>query len=373
MEKNIQIAFVISRKHNITSLVNTLVSKGNIVDIFEDLTSLVNTTFYDVILVHEAFLQSFKREQFSNSAVIVISDNATRISELFPKVTNKQIHTIISLPINESMVINHIYEATKALISDKTIKASVSEEGKSVIVSSFSNGSGKSLISYNLAAKLAQFFPDNTVCLVDMNQPLSISKAMLNIEDTYSWQTLQPLLQEGTVDKQKIANIVYLTKYRYSLLSGPTSLQKNQQLTLKEFKNLNNSLKKIFKVVIYDFHTVDSEVALQYISYVDMPLMTIDLTAISMLQTVRGISMVRENNSDLSNTMRYIVNRVDNSLGKSSDLVASRLEIVPFAEVDNDPEAVNTYIQNGLLFEDKTLLLDKQLFTLAESIVRELF
>jgi Flp pilus assembly CpaE family ATPase len=224
-----------------------------------------------------------------------------------------------------------------------------------------------------LAAKLAQFFPDNSVCLVDMNKPMSIGRAMLNIEDTYSWLTLQPLLQEGSVSKQKIANIVYLTKYRFSLLSGPTTLGTKQSLTLKEFKNLDSSLKKIFKVVIYDFHTIENKETISYLSQSDMLLIVADATSASMLQMIRGISFMREENLDLLHSFRYILNKIDEQHGKSADLIASRLEITPFGVIDNDPEAVSTYIENGQLFEDKTLLLNRQLYTLAEAVVRELF
>lgn len=365
-----KIAFIINKKQDISSVINTLMNKNFIVDVFSKSDDIENSTYYDVIFVHESFLETFKRNQFSNSAVIILTNDISRISELFPKITNKNIHTIIPLPINDSKVMRYIEEAIQSLISKKT-RQSNSSEGKSIIISSFGNGSGKSLVAYNLAAKLAQFYPDNTVCLVDMNKPLSISKAMLNIDDAFSWQTLQPLLQEGTVDKQKIANSVYLTKYRFSVLSGPTDLNRNDPLSLKEFINLETSLKKIFKVVIYDFYTIENEQSFDIIDKANIPLMILDLNSVTMLQTIRGIQFLKDRNHPVLEKLLYVVNRIDDAKGRSADIVSSRLGIDTFGIIDNDPDAVISTIQNGQLFEDKTLLVDKQLFTLSESLIKE--
>lgn len=373
MDKKIQIAFVISNKHNINEVASKLTSLTTTVDVFDSVGGLMNTSFYEVIILHEAYLNSFKRELFPNSALIIVADNVNGISDLIPKIENSRVHTIITMPLEVKSLQKHINDSLEAMISNKTAQAVKSEEGKSVFITSFSNGAGKSLLSYNLASKMAQFFPDNSVCLVDMNQPLSIGRAMLNIEDAYSWQTLQPLLQEGTVTNQKIANIVYLTKHRFSLLSGPTNFEKNQALSLKEFKNLDSSLKKIFKVVIYDYHTIQGAETISYVNQCDVPVIVADATSISMLQLLRGMTYLRENDIDLVNKLRFIINRVDEKQGKSADLIAARLEIIPFGTIDEDSEAVSKYMENGQLFEVKSLLLDRQLYTIAEAMVRELF
>ncbi len=340
---------------------------------FKNVKELSNTGYYDAILLAETEIVSYKPEQFPNSALLVVTDSPSKGSELFPKIKSIHAYTIVALPVSAKKLEEYLNEAHSSFIQSKSQGAAKAEVGKSVLVTSFSNGSGKSLLSYNLAAKLASFFPENSVSLVDMNYPLSVSKAMLNIEDQYSWQILKPVLQEGIVDKQKIANIIYLTKYRFSLLSGPVDLSKNQPLSIKEFGNLDTSLKNIFKSVIYDFRTVSTDKDLSYFALADMVIIVVELSSVSILQTIRGLQHLRNNTPDLLEKVRFIVNKVDERKGKSAELVSSRLEMEPFGVIDNDPDAVDAFTEIGQLFEDKTLLVDKQLYTLAEKLVKELF
>ncbi len=340
---------------------------------FKSVKELANTGFYDVILLSETEITGYKPEQFPNSAVLVVTDSPAKVTELFPRIKKIHAYTVVALPVSGKKLEEYINKAHDSLILNKSQTAANAETGKSILVTSFSNGCGKSLIAYNLAAKLASFFQENAVSLVDMNYPLSVSKAMLNIEDQYSWQILKPVLQEGTVDKQKIANIIYLTKYRFSLLSGPVDFTKNQPLSTKEFGNLDKSLKNIFKSVVFDFRTVSTEKDLEYLEMVDSVLVIVELSSVSILQTIRGLQYIRDNAPELLEKIKFVVNKVDDGKGKSAELVSSRLEIEPFGLIDNDPEAVNVFIENGQLFEDKTLLVDKQMYTIAESLVKELY
>lgn len=369
MKNKINIAIILHNTKHANELKEIL--KKFSVDLYSTVKSFSNSQHYDVVIVHESFLEMLDNNKLQDSKVIVFADTAEKISDIFLKLNRIQIFTIITLPLKSEKVLSYIEKANIELLDNK--KNNVSSGGKTVVVTSFSNGAGKSLISYNLSAKTAQFFKDGSICLVDMNTPFSISRSLLSIEDTYNWDSIRPILQENSISSQKVQNILYTTKYQFSLLSGPSSYENNKQLSLKEFTNLTTSLKNIFKLSIIDWHTVNNKDDFSYLNIADKIIVVLDLTSISILQSIRSLAYIKEYQPEILTKSVFIFNGIDEKNGKTAELVSSKLHIDPFAVIDEDKEAIDTIMENGELFQDKNLLIDSQIYSMAEKLIKELY
>lgn len=337
---------------------------------FSLLTDLKNSEYFDVILVHEAFLQEYRLMPKVTSSVIILAEEKTSITDLLPRISDVQYFTVLAMPVSSDDIVRQIRKAFEQARDKKITQVSEQTSGKTIAVTSFANGVGKTFVSYNISHKLALFLPDNMVSLTDMNYPLSTAKAMLNMEESYSWNTIRPVLKEGLVNSTKIGNIVYPTPYRFQLLGGPISYLENKPLSDREFGNLVHSLNEFYSVNVIDLPTIGDTDSLKRLRNVDTILIVLDDTGNSILQTKRGLEMMHEHSPELMEKTRFVVNKVDESYGKTAELIASRFRIDVFSAIDDDPEAVRSHSDAGKLFQDKTLLIDAQLYQLAEKLIR---
>lgn len=341
--------------------------------VFKNIKEMSESRFFDVIIVHESLISSLEKKLFHESQIIIVSQSEKNIAEIYPKVKTLPVFTILKLPVIPDTMIHYIDRAYEELLSNKKKTAQNEAVGKSIIVTSFSNGSGKSLLAYNLAAKLSHFFQPEMVALADLNMPFSVVRAMLNMEDNYNWHSIRPVLQDGVPTKQNIQNMLYSTQYGFSLLSGPSDYDTNRTLSQKEFHNLVKGLNNLFKASVIDWHTLFVKEDFESLRSTDIVLGVIEMTSCGVLQAARGIPYVREQYPELFSKMKFVLNRVDVSEGRAPELVQSKLQIEPFAIIDEDRDAVKAYPENGRLFSDKSLLIDSQLYTIAEKLIKELF
>ncbi len=373
MEKQIQAAVLLPAKHTIESMVQELQQLGITITRIHRPEDLQNTRFYDVLLVHETLLERFDRSLYPNTSLIVLADVDTNITALYPKVQPFGAYTILSLPLTTSRAVTAIREAYAAFIAHKQQKAQSGDTGTTIAVTSFANGTGKSMVAYNLAHKISSFFPDNAVSLIDMNRPFGVAKALLQIDERYSWDTIRPVLREGTVGHSKVANIMYATPYRFSLLAGPTEYTHAAPLSPKEYGNLLRSVQQLYKITIIDHAAVWDIADIAQLEQADTVLCVIDARSTTILQTARGFAYLKAHAPELLEKMKFVINRVEESKGKSSELIASRLQVSPYVSIDEDSDALQEYLETGRLFDDKTLLIDSQLYDLAERLMKDLF
>ncbi|MCX7996423.1 MAG: hypothetical protein N2691_01525 [Patescibacteria group bacterium] len=340
---------------------------------YRDLDSLGNTMYHDVLLVHESFASSFKKELYPNSAVVLLLDDGNRIADVYPKAEAMGAFTILTAPFLPDRLVDTIRKAYDAMLQKKKQLAEHADSGKVVAVTSFSNGSGKSLLAYNLSRKLTTFFPDQAVSLIDMNRPFGIGKALLGVEGKHSWDSLRAVLTEGSVSPQKVTNITYATGDGFAYIAGPTEYSTNTPLSGKQFRNLADSLQPVYRVSILDLPTMTSVEDISRLQSVDRILITIDVTSTSVLESMYGLRELRTAYPEVYGQSRFVLNRVDESAGRAAELVASRLEVDPYGVIDEDTEAVRSVLEQGRLFDDRTLLVDSQIYGIAERLVKELF
>lgn len=366
-------AAIVAAKNQIPAECIQLAERHNIVLApFTSIDELKNSEYFDVVLLQEVFLPDLRRMPKVTSSLIFLANQTTSITDLLPRIADISYYTVLQLPCSAEDIVEQIRKGFEEAREQKISVVNNLKQGKTIAVTSFANGVGKTMVAYNLAHKLALFLPDDAVCLTDMNVPLSAAKAMINIEETYSWNTIRPILKEGVVSASKIQNIVYPTSYRFQLLGGPTTYTENAPLSDREYQNLTESLANVYTASLIDMPTISQSTALKRLESVDTILIVLDATGNGILQTKRGLAMMQESAPELLEKTRFVMNRVDGAQGKTAELIASRFGIEVFAAFDNDPEAVSTVIDVGKLFQDKTLLLDAQFYQAAEKLIRSI-
>lgn len=371
--ESISVALLVHNARPVTDW-NTMLSPTEItLSRYQSVAELENTGHYDVIVIHYNLLQTFNPEQYRNSSIIILADRLDSIPELLPRLTGISYHTILTPQIEARDLIATIRAARESVVASKRKAAGSVDEGKSVAVTSFANGTGKSTIAYNLAGKLTGFIDKQSICIVDLNRPLSQSRAFLNVEPGFGWHTILPLLTEGTVPSSKIANVVSTTPQGFSLLSGPVDAGEEAELTGVQLAHLVASLRKVFTICIFDMPVSVGYDGIKSLEEADLPLVIVDTRASGISASKKYIEYSAQEVQDVHDNLRYIINGIDDSSGRTAEVIAPRLGVDPFAVVDYDYDAVRHFNDQGKLFDDKSLILDRQFYIIAEKVMRELF
>mgnify|MGYP001566716594 CR=1 FL=1 len=336
----------------------------------EDLTKLGNVGYCDIILVGDEFLKHWDRSKWSNSAVVVVCEKEERLKEVYPQAVSIGVHTIVHWPLGKQELERIIKQAYQNLLAGKKTQAGAEGEGKVVMVTSFSNGSGKSIISYNLTLQLTKYIPEGGVCLVDLNSPLGRGKVMLNVDTAYSWATIRPLLTEGNLEESKLMSVLTVSPYKFPFLAGPESYISNEKINKKEFENLGKGCRRIFKITVFDSFTISERGDLDYFKYADLVIVVASMESGSVFNTMKGMETVRE--TGLQEKVAVIANRVDEKHGRGVGALGDRFgELLGKLVEDND--AMREYADHGKLFTDKNLMVTAQIGEIAEKVLKKLF
>ena len=338
----------------------------------EDLTKLSDIGYCDVILVADEFLTAWDRSKWSNSAVVVVvCEKEEHLKEIYPQAVTLGVHTIINWPLGKQELGKVITQAYQNLLAGKKTQASEEGDGKVVMVTSFSNGSGKSIISYNLGLQLGKYVPDGGVCLVDLNSPLGRGKVMLNVDTTYSWATIRPLLADGNLEESKLMSVLTVSPYKFPFLAGPESYTSNEKINKKEFENLGKCCRRIFKITVFDSFTISERGDLDYFKYADLVIVVVSMESGSVFNTIKGMEMLRER-TDLQEKVVVVANRVDEKHGRGVEVLGNRFGEL-LGKLVEDSDAMREYADQGKLFTDKNLMVTAQIGEMAEKVLKKLF
>ena len=59
---------------------------------------------------------------------------------------------------------------------------------------------------------------------------------MLNVDTTYSWATIRPLLADGNLEESKLMSVLTVSPYKFPFLAGPESYTSNEKINKKSSK-----------------------------------------------------------------------------------------------------------------------------------------
>lgn len=357
-----------------TDYIQKSLKSGIDLHVYKSVNNITETERIDVYVFGSAQLKNISETTVTGSALIVLQENKEDIQSMYRRAVELSAFTILQLPVDGNTLAKTISSAYDNLLKRKADEGQTRQTGKAIGVISFKNGIGKSMIAYNLANRLGRYFPGNEVCLSDFNLPFSVNKAVIDTDSKFSWDTIRPLLKEaGALTKSRLFSILKTTQFNFSLLGGPDNFKSNTPLNSGEMNHLVTAMKDNFTVTLLDLPTITNEKDIRGLSSLDKILIVVGTDSASIINTKFGIDFLRENNPEILDKCIFVLNRKDIKKDRTQQVLAPRLGVDFIAGVEDDPEAVDSYLNQGKLFDDKSLVITNDLNQLGEAVFKLLF
>lgn len=184
--------------------------------------------------------------------------------------------------------------------------------GSLLTVFSTKGGVGKSTVSTNLAATLAD--QGNRVCLVDLDVHGGDVALMLQLNPTHQLNDLAAF--NGMIDEGAVASLLTEHSRGLSVVAAPVQIDAYDQATPDEVGKLLEQLKAMFDVVVVDTSGIFDDHALAALDRTDTLVLvgTLDIPALKALKLATGtldlLNFPRER-------WRFVLNRADAKVGLS--------------------------------------------------------
>ncbi len=353
--------------------VNKAINRINKVDLrvatIKDSSELRNLTF-DVLLMNAQDSDLLDSMVLPKSKVLFWTENNKNLDLIYQKARKHKVFSVISLD-DFAKIEQIIKKAYDQLLKDFK---EYSNENKAIAITSFKSGVGKSLISFNLSFHLTKYLKENQILLVDQSSPFGAAKPILNVDTTFSWHTIRPLLiQKKIPNESRLEGVSLETRYNFKLLCHPLKSEHSHFLSKKENHNLIESSKKINKLTIVDSPTIDSIDKAKALQSMDkiFVILTPDLTTI--YNTFKGLELIKDK-VEITDKIHYVLNNYDQDIDKNViQSIEDRMGIDILSKIEFDPSAVRHFMQNYRLFDDIDLVITKDLSQLAEKIFKILY
>ncbi len=246
-----------------------------------------------------------------NAAIATLSNKTS--TEVIIKVMRSGAKEFITKPLIKTDFI----ETLKNLLNDFN-NEEPSQSCK--IISTFSNkgGIGKTSIAVNLAMELAQMSKEK-VALIDLNLQLGDVATFLDMNPPFAMDYVANNIQN--LDESELLKT--LSQYKNSslyVIADPLNIDKSQEITAQQIKNILDTLKKTFSYIVIDIGTnIDSKT----ITALDMSDLIL-LIAIVNLPAIRSTQRCMELFTKLgysSDKIKLVLNRyMENEEIKTSDI-----------------------------------------------------
>lgn len=184
--------------------------------------------------------------------------------------------------------------------------------GSLLTVFSTKGGVGKSTVSTNLAATLAD--QGSRVCLVDLDVHGGDVALMLQLNPTHQLNDLAAF--NGMIDEGAVASLLTEHSRGLSVVAAPVQIDAYDQATPDEVGKLLEQLKAMFDVVVVDTSGIFDDHALAALDRTDTLVLvgTLDIPALKALKLATGtldlLNFPRER-------WRFVLNRADAKVGLS--------------------------------------------------------
>lgn len=351
-------------------LIKRALKSGIDLTVSDSLSSLKKQNF-DVWIVHEKLALRIKKDLRPSSKILLLVESQTDLSEVYRKAKRLNCFTIHTLPLQSDALFKSISQAHKQLLEEKKASYKEKRKGITLAITSFKGGAGKSLVSYNLACHLTRFLKDNQILLIDQSFPFGASRAFLNIESKFSWDTVRPLLAENKLlSKKRLFGVLNFSSFDFSLLTAPESFETNTPLTKDELEILKNSAKEYFSFTIGDFPTTNSKSHLEMLNLFDNILVVFTPEPSCLFNTYNSLSYLRLHQKEIYQKMLFLANKIDSRSPVTAKVLQDKLKINLFGKIEEDLEAVNIHLAKALPFEDENLVITQDFKALAEGIFK---
>ena len=184
--------------------------------------------------------------------------------------------------------------------------------GSLLTVFSTKGGVGKSTVSTNLAATLAD--QGHHVCLVDLDVHGGDVALMLQLNPTHQLNDLAAF--NGMIDEVAVTSLITQHSPGLSVVAAPVQIDAYDQATPDEVGKLLEQLKAMFDVVVVDTSGIFDDHALAALDRTDMLVLvgTLDIPALKALKLATGTLDLLNFPRD---RWRFLLNRADAKVGLS--------------------------------------------------------
>ena len=252
-------------------------------------------------------LKSQNKEAF----VVVLSNRAS--ADVIIKTMRAGAKEFVSKPVIKT----EFLEIFRELLKDINSKE---EKDSCKIISTFSNkgGIGKTSVAVNLAVELAQMSKEK-VALIDLNLQLGDVATFLDMTPPFAMDYIADNI--GSLDNEELLKT--MSRYKNTslyVIADPLNIDKSQDITAEQIKNILTALKKTFSYIVIDIGTnIDSKT----ITALDMSDLIL-LIAIVNLPAIRSMQRCMELFEKLGYSkekIKLVLNRyIENEDIKATDI-----------------------------------------------------
>lgn len=363
----IKIIYLYSKKNTLLERQILSLNKEKFTIMFDSIKNYQQTVEADLYLLAS---NDFKIHQkfFANAKQIVLyEENPQQLANLLNLMGKYQISNAFSL--NDLANLAEILEEAFTKSQKQIVK--LNKQAKIISVASFTSGTGKSIISYNLAKLLCKNYGENAVIVNDFSQPFGSLKGLLNIEAKFSWQTIKALLTDKKIiEMKKLADLIVETPYDFVVLPEPQNLEQDE-LNASELDILEKSEANNYQIVINDFPAFYHEQELLKLKNSDLILIIMTLDANSIYSTQQFIKSLKA--QKLFDKTVFIINKINHDEDKYLiRLIEEKLYLNIFATLEDDYQACRFVNEKFSLFDDPELLITHDFQKLAQKIQTKL-
>lgn len=314
---------IIDKEENSRNIIKSYLSEIENVEIsaeffnvelgLEQISNIAGIAFVDISENLENSLNAIKEITAKNKNLFIIALSNKTSTDTIIKVMRAGAKEFITKPIMKTEFVEIVHNLKEEMSNTEPLESCK-------IISTFSNkgGIGKTSIAVNLAMELAQATKEK-VALIDLNLQLGDVATFLDMTPAFAMDYISNNIQN--LDEVELLNT--LSKYKNTslyVLADPLNIDKSQEITAEQIKNILNVLKKTFSYIVIDIGTnIDSKT----ITALDMSDLIL-LIAIVNLPAIRSTQRCMELFEKLgykNEKIKLVLNRyMENEEIKTSDI-----------------------------------------------------
>lgn len=188
------------------------------------------------------------------------------------------------------------------------------------IISTFSNkgGIGKTSIAVNLAVELAQMTKEK-VALVDLNLQLGDVATFLDMSPAFAMDYIADNI--NNLDDEELLKA--MTRYKNTslyVIADPLNVDKSQDITADQIKNILTALKRTFSYIVIDIGTNIDSKTITALDYSDLILLISTANLPAIRSTQRCMEFFKKLNYSSEKTKLVLNRYMDNEEIKTTDI-----------------------------------------------------
>jgi pilus assembly protein CpaE len=265
--------------------------------------------------------------EYTPAPVIVVASNAT--SELLGEALEADVADVLPLP---QMADNVVFAIRKASKSGGRPAAAPSRRGRIVTVFSPKGGTGKTVLSTNLAAAFAKEEGKRTL-LVDLDLQFGDTAIMLGLEPQKTIHDL--VVAPGQLDSEKLAGYVTGHASGLDILPAPVRPEDAELVTEAKLARLLEVARESYEVIVVDTSPFFYGPMLVTLDRTDELLLVCGLE-VTTLKNVRLALQTLELLSFPAKRVGVVLNRANSKVGMKRSEVEAALETKVRFEVPSD-------------------------------------